>query len=159
MNDATGIPLEVVFYELVPAPIGYDYIEVGCPKHQTRYPTIPVTKKHLLMPTIKPHNYKTLSEATKALKANGYVHDFSQKEDRLACTSLSKDFNPEEFTITHAYRFEGMTNPADNSVLYTIEAMDGSKGLLVDAYGAYAEAMTPEMVEKFRVDYKTKDNL
>ena len=41
--------------------------------------------------------------------------------------------------ITAVYRFEGMSDPDDNVVLYAIESNTGVKGLLVDAYGAYAD--------------------
>ena len=48
------------------------------------------------------------------------------------------------------YRFEGDSSPDDNSVLYAIESKGGIKGVLVDAYGTYAEAMSPEMAMKLK---------
>lgn len=33
-----------------------------------------------------------------------------------------------------------MSDPDDSSVLYALEGPDGTKGLLVAAYGAYADA-------------------
>lgn len=111
------------------------------------------------MPILQSHDYKTMTEAIEELRKEGYEYDFNQHEDHLECKQLKKDFNPENFTITHVYRFEGMTNPADNSVLYAVEADGGAKGLLVDAYGAYSEALTPEMIEKFRVDYADADEV
>ncbi|NJC26069.1 phosphoribosylpyrophosphate synthetase [Neolewinella antarctica] len=97
--------------------------------------------------------YATLTEAIAQLKADGYTHDFNQQGKHLECKKLSKNFQPEDFTITHTYRFEGMSSTDDNSVLYGIEAADGTKGQLVDAYGVYADSLSPEMIEKFRVQY------
>ena len=111
------------------------------------------------MPIHQDNPYDTLSVAIDKLRGEGYEHDFNQAEHHLECKKLSKNFRPENFTIEHVYRFEGMSNPDDNSVLYAIEASDGTKGLLVDAYGAYADALSPEMIEKFRVDYEKKNEI
>ena len=111
------------------------------------------------MPVIQDNPYSTLSVAMEELKAEGYTYDFNQEGHRLYCKKLDSGYKPEEFTIVHTYRFEGMSNPDDNSVLYAIEAQDGTKGQLVDAYGVYADSLTPEMIEKFRVEYKSKNDV
>ena len=111
------------------------------------------------MPILQANPYETLTEAIQELKSEGYTYDFNQKGTHLECKALGKDFQPENFTIRHTYRFEGMTNPSDNSVLYAIEAADGTKGQLVDAYGVYADSLTPEMIEKFRVEYEDPDEV
>lgn len=111
------------------------------------------------MPILQDNPYNTLSEAIEKLKAEGYTYDFNQQGDHITCKALTKNFAPKEFTITHTYRFEGMSSAGDNSVLYAIEANDGTKGQLVDAYGVYADSLSPEMIEKFRVDYKDPDKV
>lgn len=103
--------------------------------------------------------YATLTDAIAKLKAEGYENDFNQQGTHLECKALAKNFKPENFTITHTYRFEGMSSTDDNSVLYAIEAEDGTKGMLVDAYGVYADSLSPEMIEKFRVDYEDPDEV
>ena len=105
------------------------------------------------MPILNAHKFKTMTEAIAELRAQGYEYDFHQHSDHLECKKLEKQFAPDSFTISHVYRFEGMTNPSDNAVLYGVEANDGTKGTLTDAYGVYAEMLTPEMIEKFRIDY------
>lgn len=111
------------------------------------------------MPIIQDNPYATLTAAIEKLREEGYEHDFNQHENHLECKKLAKNFQPENFTITHTYRFEGMSSAGDNSVLYAIEANDGTKGMLVDAYGVYADALSPEMIEKFRVEYKKPGEL
>jgi hypothetical protein len=44
-----------------------------------------------------------------------------------------------------------MSNPDDNTVLYVITTASGEKGLLVDAYGAYAGNIPNELLEKLRI--------
>ncbi len=97
-------------------------------------------------------DYETLVEAIQALKAEGYTKDFNLKENCIECKALDLQLHPEQFEVTQVHRFEGMTNPADSSVLYAIESTEGVKGLLVDAYGAYASSMTMELAKKLRMD-------
>ncbi|MBC6995988.1 phosphoribosylpyrophosphate synthetase [Neolewinella lacunae] len=101
----------------------------------------------------------TLSAAIELLRNEGYTYDFEQQSDCLRCEALDRNFPPEAFTIRRTFRFEGMSNPDDNSVLYAIEGNDGTRGMLVDAYGVYADSLTPEMIEKFRVDYSRPDGV
>lgn len=102
------------------------------------------------------HEYKTLTHALEELKKQGYTRDFNLQEEAIECSSSKDKFQPAQFTIVGAYRFEGMSNPDDNSVLYAIETDNGDKGTLVDAYGTYSQAISPEMAQKLKVDYDTR---
>lgn len=95
-------------------------------------------------------SYDTLTEALADLRQQGYTQDYNLKSGGLYCQTDSITLQPDAFDIVHVYRFEGMTDPDDETVLYAIEARNGNKGTLVDAYGPYAEAVTPEMAEKLR---------
>lgn len=95
-------------------------------------------------------NYDTLSEAIKDLHQSGYTYDFNLKSECLECASLKLEINPEDFEVDKTYRFEGMSSTDDNSILYAITAKNGIKGLLVDAYGVYAENISEEMRKKLR---------
>lgn len=96
------------------------------------------------------YSYDTLSGALNGLKQRGYTEDFNLKENCIICATKPLELKPEEFDIEEVHRFEGMSNPDDNSVVYAISSTYGVKGVLVDAYGAYAEAITPEMAQKLR---------
>lgn len=48
------------------------------------------------------------------------------------------------------YPFEGMSNPDDNSIVFAISSHSGVKGVLVDAYGMYAENINEAMRLKLR---------
>ena len=111
------------------------------------------------MPILQDNPYDSLSFAIEDLKKKGYNKDFNQKEEYLECKQNGKNYAPSDFKITHTYRFEGMSSTGDNSVLYGIEAADGTKGLLVDAYGVYADSLSEEMIEKFRVEYEDPDEV
>lgn len=100
-------------------------------------------------------SYDTLTEAISDLRKRGYDRDFNRRDAWLECMSLDKNFLPHQFHVDEVYRFEGMSNPSDNAVLYAIRADAEHKGLLVDAYGAYSGQLTPEMIAKLRIDEGT----
>lgn len=96
------------------------------------------------------NNYDTLSEAINDLQQRGYTYDFNLRPECLECASLKIEIRPEDFKVDKIYRFEGMSSTDDNSVLYAISAKDGIKGLLVDAYGVYAENISEAMRKKLK---------
>lgn len=99
--------------------------------------------------------FETLSQAITALVAAGYSNDFNLHPEWIECAPLNVKFKPEEFHVDEVHRFEGMTNPDDSSVLYAISSTSGVKGLLVDAYGAYAESISKAMLDRLTIDKNT----
>lgn len=95
--------------------------------------------------------YTTLSEALNDLKTRGYKEDFSLKPESITCAAHELEWHPENFTVDEFHRFEGMSNPDDNSIVFAISSDDGMKGTLVDAYGAYAENLTESMIRKLTI--------
>ena len=101
-------------------------------------------------------SYVTTAEAMKALKSRGYDQDFNLHHEWIECPKLDLRLKPEEFHVDEVHRFEGMTNPDDSEVLFAISSTLGVKGLLLDAYGAYAESLSSEMIRKLKIDGKTE---
>lgn len=96
-------------------------------------------------------SYTTLSEAIAGLKQQGYTRDFNLTKDCLECSTSSERFPPQTFQVDRFFRFEGMSDPDDNSILYAITAKDGTRGTLLDAYGVYAESISEEMLQALRM--------
>ena len=93
----------------------------------------------------------TLIETLEELKAKGYTYDFNLTAHALEIhkeDGVKLALSPEDFTIVDIFRFEGMSNPSDSSILYVIESCDGLKGTLVSSYGMYSDAMSNEMIKK-----------
>ncbi|WP_245989059.1 phosphoribosylpyrophosphate synthetase [Pelobium manganitolerans] len=80
--------------------------------------------------------------------------DFSLLPDCVYCASKSLRLKPEDFTVAETHRFESLdSSPDNNPVIYAISSNDGkNKGVLVDAYGTYAEEMTFEMAKRLNTD-------
>lgn len=88
----------------------------------------------------------TLNEAIDNSVKRGYSENFKVGARGLTTDTQEKHYSPSEVKIDDFYRFEGYSDPNDNSILYLIEATDGAKGLLVDAYGAYADARVSKFI-------------
>lgn len=93
--------------------------------------------------------YDTLSAAVNDLQERGYTDDLSLAEDRVVCNGRSTSLHPDDFHIDEFHRFEGETDPADESIVYAISSeKHGVKGILVNAFGPRANSLTQEMVAK-----------
>ena len=96
--------------------------------------------------------YDTLLDALNGLKKRGYTIDFNLAFDYIKCVDSGVCLSPSEFEITEYYRFEGISNPADSSVVYAIESIEGSmRGALVTGYGMYSERLNEEMLHKLKI--------
>lgn len=94
-----------------------------------------------------------ISTALNKFLQDGYTANFKALEEGLQCIESSKVYKPGDLMVVNFYRFEGISDPEDNSILYAIEATDGTKGTLIDAYGAYSDPL----VEKFMKQVKIED--
>lgn len=90
----------------------------------------------------------TLSEITNKLKKEGYTEDFNLKDNCLECAGNALQIFPEEFVVDKHYRFEGISDPADEAVVYAVSsAKYNLKGMVVNGYGIYSEATTDAMMK------------
>ncbi len=103
------------------------------------------------------NNYDNLVDALQGLRKKGYTLDFNLHEENNKLVANELQLHPEDFEIKEMHRIEGTSSPDDNSVIYAIESKDGHKGVLVDAYGVYAEALTPEMALKLKENLLKSD--
>jgi hypothetical protein len=88
------------------------------------------------MKTVK--TYKTMSEAVEGLRQRGFTANFEFLNNTFRAVDGGKIFAPDELTIVEHHRFEGASDPDDLSVVYAIEANDGTRGTVSDAFGPYA---------------------
>jgi len=85
-------------------------------------------------------NYETLVDATNDLIKRGYNANLSLEGDTIDDKEHDIHMAPEDFDIDEFYRFEGQSNPSDMSIVYGISSSKYKlKGVLVNAYGTYAD--------------------
>lgn len=102
---------------------------------------------------MKNHYYPTVSEATADLNKRGYTVDLEIMVDEgcLVCHSPSLSLPPEAFEIDEIHRFEGNTDPGDEMIVYAISSKEHEvKGIVVNAYGMYADPATFKIVERLK---------
>lgn len=95
--------------------------------------------------------YTTLSEAINDLTKRGYTFNFNIKSDRIECIEKNIQLQPEEFKIDEVYRFQEMSDVDNESILYAISSKQNNiKGLLVNAYGIYADTASAKLIAKLK---------
>lgn len=101
---------------------------------------------------IKVPYMRDLSHALNKLLQEGYDKNFKATEEGLCCIESSTVYSPDEINLVNFYRFEGISDPSDSSILYIIETTDGTKGTLVDAYGAYSDADVEKFMKQVKIE-------
>lgn len=86
----------------------------------------------------RPDQMSTLLDVLNACKARKMDKPFKYTPQGFMLESGGKSYQPADLKIIKTYRFEGMSNPDDNSILYIIEAKDGTSGYMIDSYGVYS---------------------
>ena len=89
------------------------------------------------------------------LEEEGYVDQFRVEKGKLLDLANNKKYKAKEVKAVNFYRFEGVSNPDDMSILYAIETSDGRKGTLVDAYGLYSDDETGEFLNQIEINKQT----
>lgn len=97
------------------------------------------------------HEYLSMTEALEGLKNRGFTANFEFLHQAFCAVESGRTFKPEELSIREHHRFEGISDPDDESVVYAIETTDGLRGTIVDAYGIYANSELEVFLEKVRM--------
>jgi hypothetical protein len=99
-------------------------------------------------------NYSNLLEAINGLRKEGYTEDFNLQNHCLGCRGGEYEILHDEFEVDKFYRFDVNTDPDDQSIIYAISSAKYKlKGILINAYGIYAEPTTNEILEKLKMHH------
>lgn len=88
---------------------------------------------------MKPQYAKNETEQIEEYQAKGYTASYQMSDDKLKDLETGKRYGKEDINIVAEYRYEGMSNPSDLSILYILEMNDHSKGTLLLPYGPQAD--------------------
>ena len=83
---------------------------------------------------------ETVTEAVQLLEATGYGSEFILDEHGFGCRSCEQIHTPERLVVEATYRFEGVSDPGDESIVIALRCPEcGAAGIVVSAYGLDAE--------------------
>lgn len=97
-----------------------------------------------------------LEKVQAKLENFGYTEHFRVEKGKLVGINSKKSYKPKDVKGINFYRFEGLSDPEDMSILYAIETQDGCKGTLTDAFGVYSDDDTSEFMKLVEVEKKTE---
>jgi len=97
------------------------------------------------------NQYGNVTEALTELARRGFTANFEYLDDAFTAVDLGRSFEAQELTIVEHHRFEGASDPDDMAVVYAIESRDGIRGVLVDAFGVYANPKLGEFLRKVKI--------
>ncbi len=90
---------------------------------------------------------ETLSEALERLSAAGYTDDYQAERYGLKSRSSGTIHSPEQFHIDDVVRFEGESDPSDESAIFALTFIgDGTKGTYTVAFGPLMDSLDANMV-------------
>lgn len=93
--------------------------------------------------------YDTLSQAVNDLQRRGYTDDLALGGHCVIWNIKGITLDPTDFEIDEFHRFEGNSDPEDQSIIYAISSKKHDlKGILISAYGMDASSLTQEMIKK-----------
>jgi len=103
----------------------------------------------------------TLTSILEKLRLRKQDNEFQVTQEGFK-SPAGKIYQPNDLKIIRTYRFEGDSDPADNTILYLIEANDGLLGYSIDAYGAYTnhpEEWYDDFVKNIPVSERTEEEI
>lgn len=91
------------------------------------------------------HRMNTERQRIEELKSQGFTADYDIRDGALVNLKTRASYPKDKVLLREAYRFEGMSNPADMSILYALETAGGEKGTMLVNYGPN----TPQKIVQF----------
>jgi hypothetical protein len=96
-------------------------------------------------------HYSSVGQAVQGLKERGFTANFELAGSVLRAVESGRTFTAQELTITEHHRFEGASDPDDMAIVYGIAADNETRGIVVDAYGVYADPRLNEFLKNVKM--------
>lgn len=93
---------------------------------------------------------ETLSEAIDRLEAAGYREGFRATREGLRALASGRNYAPESLVVDGVLRFEGPTDPGDESILFALRASDGVRGTWAIAFGPARDPLDAEIARRLK---------
>lgn len=92
---------------------------------------------------------ETVTDAVTLLAADGFDTNFTLEEAIARCDACNGRHDPAQLVVRRTFRFEGNTDPADESIVLGVECPTCHvRGVIVSAYGPEAEPQLLALLER-----------
>ena len=91
---------------------------------------------------------ETISEAIGRLTRAGYVDAFGAEKGGLKSRSRGTVRPPESFHVDEIVRWEGESDPGDESAVFALTSPDGTKGTYTVAFGPLMDQLDAAIVKR-----------
>jgi hypothetical protein len=92
----------------------------------------------------------TLGDRMRQLQAAGWTEQISVGAAGLCCDGCGCWAAPEDVTVDAVDRFEGPSDPGDESILFALSLPCGHRGVLPAVYGKDTEAAVADVLMRLR---------
>ena len=92
--------------------------------------------------------YKDIADAVESLKEKGFTHTYQLDGEFISCTDHEGQYDADEVNIVESHIFDSGTDPGSESTVYALESHNGVKGILVIAFGVYANPNKAELIDR-----------
>jgi hypothetical protein len=95
--------------------------------------------------------FNDLEEALSYLGQQGYSHTFTCCPQGWQCQQTKEIFSPEELQVEKSHRFKKHKGAHKVAVLYAVSAPNGTKGIILDNFTTYSNALFGEFLVRMKL--------
>jgi hypothetical protein len=95
---------------------------------------------------------ETVNEVLDRLTQRGFTEDFRTRGDALITRRCPHAHAPEDLAVEEVYRFEGVSNPDEEAIIFALSCPDGVRGTFTVAYGPSMDAADAEIAQRLTVN-------
>lgn len=100
---------------------------------------------------------ETLSQAVQRLEAAGYRDSFQPSGGGLKSLHAGRVHAPEALLVDEIVRFEGESDPQDESMLFALRSPDGKvRGTLIASYGTQTDPESAEVIRRLHAAARSR---
>jgi hypothetical protein len=99
-----------------------------------------------------PNEPDTMSAAIERFGKRGYTESFHARDGMLVCSKCPEPHSPEALVVEDFRRYEGVTNPDDESAVFALKCREhGTRGTYSASYGPSADPQDQDVLQKLTI--------
>lgn len=92
------------------------------------------------------NHFTSLVDAHQDLLQKGFERNYKIINNKTMIDVDGNSYKPSQVKVVSFYRFEGASDPSDNSIIYAVKTKNGDKGTIVSSYGSEGSRKFSEFI-------------